>query len=91
MVNKGPHVNIKKIIVINIRIIVDIGVNKTRYLIRKYQIDPRINVRKRITCDEILIGDASRKDDVSNPFAFNCAADILSLTRLGVEWRLVLI
>ncbi len=91
VVNTEPHVNIKNIIVINIRIIVDIGVNKIRYLIRKYQIDPRMIVIKRIKCDEIFIGDASRNDDVSNPFAFIYSGVIPSLIRFGVECRRVLI
>lgn len=63
------------------RIIVDIGVNKTRYLIRKYQIDARIMVKKRIKWKEILIGEVSRNDDVSNLLV------LISLIRLGVEWR----
>jgi hypothetical protein len=46
--------------VINMRIIVEIGVNRTRYLIRKYQIDARIIVEKRIKEKEI-----SRNEKVS--------------------------
>ncbi len=73
--------NIKNTIVINTRIIVDIGVNKTRYLIRKYHTEPRSNVKKSIKCDEIFIGDVSKNDDASNP----CVEDIPSFIRLGVE------
>ncbi len=49
---------------------VEIGVNKTRYLIRKYHIEPRSNVKNNVKCDEIWIG------DVSNPFELNCVVDI---------------
>jgi hypothetical protein len=70
VVNRGPHVNIKNRTVINIRIMVEIGVNKTRYLIRKYHIEPRSNVKNNVKCEEIWIG------DVSNPFELNCVVDI---------------
>lgn len=69
-VNNEPHVNIKNIIVINIRITVDIGEKRARYLIRKYHINPRINDNNRTKCDEILTGDGSINADVSKVFRF---------------------
>lgn len=71
--------------------IVDIGVNRIRYLTRKYQINPSINVKIRIKYDETLIGDVSSIDNVSNPLVFVCAVDISSLIRLVVETPRVLI
>jgi hypothetical protein len=56
-------------------IIVDIGEKSVRYLIRKYQINPRINDNKRTKCEEIFTGDASMNADASNVFRCICVPD----------------
>jgi len=68
-------------IVIKMRITVDIGENRTRYLIRKYHINPRIRVNKRMKCDEIFTGDESISVDVSNLFLFTCVPDDIPSVR----------
>jgi hypothetical protein len=87
VVNKEPHVNIRNKIVINIRITVDIGEKRTRYLIRKYQINPRIKDNKRTKCEEIFTGDVSINADGSKVFRFKCP----SFLGLVDSTRLVLI
>jgi hypothetical protein len=78
--------------VINIRITVDIGEKRTRYLIRKYQINPRINDNKRTKCEEIFTGDVSINADGSKVFRFKCVPDdIPSFLGLVDSTRLVLI
>lgn len=42
-----PQVKIKKMMVTKIKIMVEIGENKRRYFIRRYQMNPRIKVNKR--------------------------------------------
>lgn len=70
---------------INSKIIVDIGVNKYRYLTRMYHINPSIMVITNKKLGEILIGDVSI-NDVSKLFEFICPDDKLSLTGFdGVE------
>lgn len=66
VVNNEPHVNIRNKSVIRIKITVDIGEKRTRYLMRKYQIKQSIRNRKRTKCDGILTVDVSISVDASN-------------------------
>jgi hypothetical protein len=85
VVNNEPQVNIRNIIVINMRIIVEIGENSARYLIRKYQTNPSINDSRRTKCEEIFTGDASMNAEVSKLFRFICGPDGIPLGRGVVD------
>jgi hypothetical protein len=75
VVNNEPQVKIRNIIVIKMRIIVEIGEKSVRYLIRKYQINPRTNDNRRTKCEEIFTGDASINAEASKAFRFICGPD----------------